>query len=861
MTATESYFINWSSNSTAIPAGNISFAQKFVNITTLNGTPSIDKIVWSWATDNLSGYTESSFALYSYNGTWNLLNGSPNTAVHSLSLSALTPHTIYGILQNNPQPTCSILSTSGVYNLAANLVNATIGGLGPRMNYTCIEINTSNITLDCNGYSITNMGTPGNTSAIMLVGPITNVTVRNCQNISGYSFGIYSYLANNSVFANNNLYNITPYYSGAFQTGVFYFDSSSNNTLYNNSVYNMTYAFFLRNSSGNVLYNNTANKSMGSLITDASGFYLLNSSNNSLINNTVFRSANGFTLSNSTGNFITNNSASYLGTGASTNAMFYIVNSSGTIFTNNTAHDTAHSPGYSISNSPNCVFTANNALNITDTNGNDFVFTNSPNILFTNNTMSVGASDDGVYVDTCSNLTIANSTAYNGQYGVWIITSSNVTLINNSFYNNSGNAFLLSNSANANLTGNTASFGGGFYLSNVNSSVIYNNTAISDGPGFYFITLVNSTVANNTASNCSVGLAFSGGNTTLVANNTAFSGSGWGFGFYSPKYLNITNNTAYNVTTSGFYLSSTNYCIVTGNTAHDDTQNGFFVSGDDWDNFTGNIAYNNNLTGFNLSTYDTYYINTTSFNNSMAGFYLDVCSAPVTFINTTTYHNSYDFWANSSQSFCNDAFNITNFYFLNPQGTYANYTVLSINDTMADTESYFINWSANTTVLPSGSTSFAQKFLNITTLNGTPSIDKIVWSWATDNLSGYTESSFALYSYNGSWNALNSSPNTAIHSLSLTALTPHTIYGILQNTPVINCPVITSSGTTAMTSNYTGAPNSASPLSGTACVVIAASNVIFDCAGYNITNNGTAGTTYGILLNGSLTNVTVQKLP
>ncbi|MDD5340339.1 MAG: right-handed parallel beta-helix repeat-containing protein [Candidatus ainarchaeum sp.] len=78
---------------------------------------------------------------------------------------------------------------------------------------------------------------------------------------------------------------------------------------------------------------------------------------------------------------------------------------------------------------------------------------------------------------------------------------------------------------------------------------------------------------------------------------------------------------------------------------------------------------------------------------------------------------------------------------------------------------------------------------------------------------------------------------------------------------VSNCPVITAAGTYTQSANYTGAPNSASPLSGTACVVIAASNVTYDCAGFSIANNGTSGNTTGILLNSSATNATVKNCP
>jgi parallel beta-helix repeat protein len=78
---------------------------------------------------------------------------------------------------------------------------------------------------------------------------------------------------------------------------------------------------------------------------------------------------------------------------------------------------------------------------------------------------------------------------------------------------------------------------------------------------------------------------------------------------------------------------------------------------------------------------------------------------------------------------------------------------------------------------------------------------------------------------------------------------------------VHSCSLIDGNGEYVLTANLIGAPVSASPLSGSTCIKIASSNVTFDCNGFNITNNGTAGATYGILLNGSLTNVTVKNCP
>ncbi|MEW6034976.1 MAG: NosD domain-containing protein, partial [Candidatus Micrarchaeota archaeon] len=66
--------------------------------------------------------------------------------------------------------------------------------------------------------------------------------------------------------------------------------------------------------------------------------------------------------------------------------------------------------------------------------------------------------------------------------------------------------------------------------------------------------------------------------------------------------------------------------------------------------------------------------------------------------------------------------------------------------------------------------------------------------------------------------------------------------------------------TYALANNLVGANISASPFGGNACLKIVSSNIVLDCNGYNITDS--VGTTsYGILLNGSLTNVTVKNCP
>lgn len=84
---------------------------------------------------------------------------------------------------------------------------------------------------------------------------------------------------------------------------------------------------------------------------------------------------------------------------------------------------------------------------------------------------------------------------------------------------------------------------------------------------------------------------------------------------------------------------------------------------------------------------------------------------------------------------------------------------------------------------------------------------------------------------------------------------------VFPATNISSCQALGNVADTTYTLNASlaGAPTSAAPLSGTACIVINSSNVVFDCNGYTITNNGTATDTIGVLVNGSVTNVTVKN--
>ncbi len=120
---------------------------------------------------------------------------------------------------------------------------------------------------------------------------------------------------------------------------------------------------------------------------------------------------------------------------------------------------------------------------------------------------------------------------------------------------------------------------------------------------------------------------------------------------------------------------------------------------------------------------------------------------------------------------------------------------MSLNDSLAVSASYSINWSTNESALPASHISFEDKFVNISKIAGTVSIDNVVWHWTDAEASSYTESQLYLYKYNttNNWTLMNSSPDTGANTLSLSSFDPTSTYGILQGTA--NCPVISSSGT------------------------------------------------------------------
>ena len=341
------------------------------------------------------------------------------------------------------------------------------------------------------------------------------------------------------------------------------------------------------------------------------------------------------------------------------------------------------------------------------------------------------------------------------------------------------------------------------------------------------------------------------------------------------------NNASLNSTSQNFTFNYTNNLSQTANcsllldgvanqtniSVLNSTNTNFSVSGlaqgqHNWSIQCTDLAGNMNTSSSRNFTIDTI-PPTINFNapTPANGSFLSQSSIPVNVTaNDTNLASITIFLYNSSGSLINsstagsspDFFNFTGL----PDGVY--YINATANDSAGNSNST-ATWTVNLDTHPPSIT--IQSPQNITYANTTLPLNYTV----SDNINVST-----------CWYYLDGAGPTALPgclNTTLAGITPggHNITVFVNDSAnntnsstvifTIGCPVITAPTTYVMTTDFIGSPNNASPIGGYACVMIASSNVTFDCNGFNITGTSNATPTYGILLNGSLTNVTLKDCP
>ncbi|MBU0528091.1 right-handed parallel beta-helix repeat-containing protein, partial [Candidatus Micrarchaeota archaeon] len=514
-----------------------------------------------------------------------------------------------------------------------------------------------------------------------------------------------------------------------------------------------------------------------------------------------------------------------------------------------------------------------------------------------------------------------------GAYGISSFGSGNSTFYNNtiSLFNSYG---ISASDHLHNITDNLVRDGGNGYSAGFNiqseNATVHNNTAYNiSGDGFnagagrdY-----NNFTSNHAYNNSDDGFDFSGIHGYLLEENLAHDNGGNGFYIWTMvggSYSNISNNTAENNTLNGFHLNFEPYNTLEDNYAFNNSLNGFLLNASKYNNLTSNIALNNSQSGFMLTddflwgSYNTseynrlidnnasgngvaglsvissnhnyvdpsYFCNNTNglivFNSTNVTLFdnvlcnntdygLNMTQSNVTLSENQMYNNGHDLFVEGDTNY-----NMSGSLFLNPLGTLVDYTNLSINDSLAASTSYTINWTTNSSTLPTDYNSFEEKFVNISTVTGTSSIGSLAWHWTDTEAGSYDESKLQVWKWNGSWSNTGAILNAGANTLTLTGMNPASDYGILENaTPssgITECILIDAAGTYQLANNLVGAPIDATELVyiDWACIKIDASDVLLDCNGYNITNNGTLNAG-AIVTNATstldYTNITLQNCP
>ncbi len=724
--------------------------------------------------------------------------------------------------------------------------------------------------------------------------------------------GIYAYDGQENVIYDNTANNNSlPYYG----VGIALTEESINNTLYNNTVDNDVVGIWLGGANSNVLYNNTAynNSQYGILLSPGT---LSSARNNTLYNNTLTENGyydlavqpyipadcqnnitsttgsagrpinysyvpvswNGLNsaeieLCNATGSNVTNTRVN--GSDSLNNDAFLVYETNNAVIKNTSS--SYNYIGFDIESSLNGVY-ANNSANSNGLYG-FYLASSSQNTISNNTVMENDIYDLLVSPGSaagCPN-TIANMTgsagrpvnysyapvSWNGLNSAEIelcnATGSNVTntRVNGSDTLNN-DAFLVYYTNNAAISNISSRYNyAGFDIESSANGTYVNNSLNNNGMyGIYMYSANQNNLSNDNAGNSgNYGIYMNGANQNNLYNISADNSSNYGV-YLASSNNNLSNVSADNSGNYSIYLASSNNNVLSNVNADNSSNYGIYVYNANQNSFYNVSAdKSNNSITLEYATATSFY-NTTASNSSNAGLLL--------FESDQTLAQGMHFFNNNPDLRVEEVeaspytMNLSGLIFDNPLGNMQNYTNLSINDTWVS-EEYSINWTGSPAPLPSGNSSFAQTFVNISAINDSTSIDSIVWSWTDAESAAYIENTLSLWKYNGTWTRLNNTPDTTADTLGIQNLDPASDYAVLGNP--INCPVVSAPGAYMMSTDYTGSPNDAVGTSviGFSCVKIAASNVLFDCNGHSITGTDSADVAYGVVINGSAANVTVQN--
>ncbi len=525
------------------------------------------------------------------------------------------------------QTGCPVISSSGTVTMTTNFFGAP-NNASPLTGSACVKITASNVVLDCNGFGITGNGS--NTSyGVLIDGPITNVTVQNCQGISGYRVGIYEYEANSAYVINDGL-------NGNLMDGVYLY-YSSNNVLSNDNVSGATNAFGLYSSSNNVVSNDIATNS-------SNGFNLGSGSNNNTLTNDIAQGSSNydFTISGSGYDLLANDTAY----GASNDG--FAIFASNNILANDTAYGNGYY-GFYLSAGTFNNLTGDSAFNNTDYGF--YLYTGSANnmlandgaygngytgfVLYSGSNNNVLANDSAngnlnigfeLYFGS-SNILTGDNANNNTYYGFYLYSSPNDTLTGCSANSDPSSGFYLSYTGNDTIANSAGNSSGGvvIYLALSSNDAIINTTATTDmGYGIFVDLSSNDTIADCVASsNSDEGIYLLSSSNDTIINSIGTTNSGGGIYFMSSSNNTIINSTGNASSGYGTYISSSPNNTIINSIGASNSGYGIFFYSCSSDVLANSVGISNSSPAIMLylSSNDTV-INSTGTSNSSYAIYL-----------------------------------------------------------------------------------------------------------------------------------------------------------------------------------------------------------------------------------------------
>ncbi len=508
------------------------------------------------------------------------------------------------------------IQANQIYTLSGNIA---INGA------TCFSISAANVTIDCNGYSITGNNTA---STYGVYSTAYNTTVKNC-NINGFTWATGFNGATSGLIQNSNLS------SSAGAAAINYIYGSSNNNQFNNNTVNALGAggmvgWYIVGGSNNVIDCQGANI-IGNNGTGSNGVYS-NQVNTTVKNCNIKDFYSAVKFAGATSGTIQNNTIPVSWPG--TSAIIYLLGgASDNQVINNTINDTASTSAaiyVSGANTDRNIINGNTITGWsgvwTDGGANTSIDCQGKNVIGRNLTGTYG-----IY-STQYNTTIKNCNISNFWYAVYLygatygsVTNSNLSSTYSNgmgiYVNGGGNHQFINNNA-------TATTYPAIFINNANTNTLTNNIITAASYGLDLFTTINNNItSNNITANAAVGALLLEGyvNNTLFEGNIIDGTSNNAVRFYS------TRTNANNIFKNNTFKSTGTLVIYD---ASGGTNNTFY-----WNNFTSTSSYYiNDASGM------TNYYNTSVAGVAQGNYYYNIGSLRI-------YDTNSDGWGDSGTDY------------------------------------------------------------------------------------------------------------------------------------------------------------------------------------------------------------------